>query len=173
MAFLLTIIILGFQCRNIIINLVSEELQMKYSSFLHVVSFRTVWLESPLTDCGATALYDVQCGGATCRNANCVSACGSSGFSGELDTVEFYQKRPTHFSFHSYGTRTDALRTSAYLRLRAQLERNSQNTNCNKQESRSQWPCGLRRRSSAARLLRLWVRIPPGAWMFVCCECCV
>jgi len=25
----------------------------------------------------------------------------------------------------------------------------------------------------AARLLRLWVRIPPGAWMFVCCECCV
>jgi hypothetical protein len=38
---------------------------------------------------------------------------------------------------------------------------------------RSQWPCGLRRRSSAARLLRLWVRLPPGAWMFVCCECCV
>jgi len=25
----------------------------------------------------------------------------------------------------------------------------------------------------AARLLRLWVRIPPGAWMSVCCECCV
>ena len=23
-------------------------------------------------------------------------------------------------------------------------------------------------RSSAARLLRLWVQIPPGAWMFVC-----
>ena len=39
--------------------------------------------------------------------------------------------------------------------------------------SRSQWPRGLRRRSAAARLLRLWVRIPPGAWMFVCCECCV
>ena len=37
----------------------------------------------------------------------------------------------------------------------------------------SQWPCGLRRRSAAARLLRLWVQIPPGAWMFVCCECCV
>ena len=32
--------------------------------------------------------------------------------------------------------------------------------------SRSQWPRGLRRRSAAARLLRLWVRIPPGAWMF-------
>ena len=39
--------------------------------------------------------------------------------------------------------------------------------------SRSQWPRGLRRRSTAVRLLRLWVRIPPGAWMFVCCECCV
>jgi len=25
----------------------------------------------------------------------------------------------------------------------------------------------------AARLLRLWVRIPLGAWMYVCCECCV
>jgi len=25
----------------------------------------------------------------------------------------------------------------------------------------------------AARLLRSWVRIPPGAWIFVCCECCV
>jgi len=39
--------------------------------------------------------------------------------------------------------------------------------------SRSQWPRGLRRRSAAARLLRLWVRIQPGAWISVCCECCV
>ena len=38
---------------------------------------------------------------------------------------------------------------------------------------RSQWPRGLRRTSAAARLLRLWVRIPPGAWIFVCCKCCV
>ena len=37
----------------------------------------------------------------------------------------------------------------------------------------SQWPRALRRRSSAARLLRLWVRIPPKAFMFVCCACCV
>ena len=43
----------------------------------------------------------------------------------------------------------------------------------NLKESRSQWPRGLRRRSSAARLLRLWVRISPGVWMFVRCECCV
>ena len=38
---------------------------------------------------------------------------------------------------------------------------------------RSQWPHGLRRRSATAYLLRLWVRIPPGAWMFVCSECYV
>ena len=38
---------------------------------------------------------------------------------------------------------------------------------------RSQWPRGQRRRSTAARLLRLWVRIPPEAWMSVCCKCCV
>jgi len=28
---------------------------------------------------------------------------------------------------------------------------------------------GLRRGSAAARMLRLWVRFPNGAWMFVCC----
>ena len=27
------------------------------------------------------------------------------------------------------------------------------------------------RKPQAADLLRLWVRIPPGAWIFVCCEC--
>ena len=37
----------------------------------------------------------------------------------------------------------------------------------------SQWPRGLRRGYSAARLLRSWVRILPGAWMSVCFECCV
>jgi len=39
--------------------------------------------------------------------------------------------------------------------------------------SQSQCPRGLRRSSTAARLLRLWVRILPGAWMFICCECCM
>ena len=39
--------------------------------------------------------------------------------------------------------------------------------------SRSQWRRGLRRRSAAALLLNLWVRIPPKAWMAVSCECCV
>jgi len=39
--------------------------------------------------------------------------------------------------------------------------------------SRSQSSRGLRRMSTAARLLILWVRIPPGAWVSFCCECCV
>ena len=39
--------------------------------------------------------------------------------------------------------------------------------------SQSQWPRGLRRRSAAARLLRSWVRIPPGARMLVYSEFCV
>ena len=38
---------------------------------------------------------------------------------------------------------------------------------------RSQWPRGLGCRFAAACLLRLWVRIPPGTWMSVCCECWV
>jgi hypothetical protein len=36
---------------------------------------------------------------------------------------------------------------------------------------RSQWPRGLRRLSAAARLLGLWVRIPPGVWMSVSHGC--
>ena len=37
----------------------------------------------------------------------------------------------------------------------------------------SQWPRGLKHGSATARMLRLWVRILPGAKMFVYCECCV
>jgi hypothetical protein len=44
---------------------------------------------------------------------------------------------------------------------------------CNHQVRLSQWPRGLRRRSTAARLLRSWVPIPLGAWTFVRFECCV
>jgi hypothetical protein len=38
---------------------------------------------------------------------------------------------------------------------------------------RTQWPRGLGSRTVATRLLRLWFRIPPGARMFFCRECCV
>ena len=34
----------------------------------------------------------------------------------------------------------------------------------------SQWPRGIRRKSAGARLLRLWVLIPPGAWISLSCE---
>ena len=40
-------------------------------------------------------------------------------------------------------------------------------------QSRSQWLRGLRLGSAAACLLGLQVRIPPGAWMCVSCECYV
>ena len=40
-------------------------------------------------------------------------------------------------------------------------------------DCRCRWPRGLRRGSAAARLLRLWVRVPPGAWIYVSCECSV
>jgi hypothetical protein len=38
---------------------------------------------------------------------------------------------------------------------------------------RPRWSRSLSRGSAVARLLRLWVRISPGAWMSVSCECCV
>ena len=38
---------------------------------------------------------------------------------------------------------------------------------------RSQWPCGLRRKIASSRLLELRVRIPPGTFMSVSCECCL
>jgi hypothetical protein len=37
----------------------------------------------------------------------------------------------------------------------------------------SQCPRELRYGSAAIHLIGLWVRIPPRAWMSVCCECCV
>ena len=36
---------------------------------------------------------------------------------------------------------------------------------------RFQWPRSLRRRSAAVRLPRVWVPIPPGVWISVCCGC--
>jgi hypothetical protein len=38
---------------------------------------------------------------------------------------------------------------------------------------RSQWLHGLKHASAAACLIGLQVRIPPGAWQSVCCDCCV
>jgi len=50
---------------------------------------------------------------------------------------------------------------------------NSVPEDCTNERScgRSRWPCDLRRRSSDPRLLRLRVRIPSMAWMFLCAVC--
>ena len=42
-----------------------------------------------------------------------------------------------------------------------------------KDNNRAPVPVPVAARSAAARLVRSWVRIPSGAWMFVLCECCV
>jgi len=75
------------------------------------------------------------------------------------------------------------LENSRSRRLRSALGRSA--TNCKLSQKvfvkiqyyrslgRSQRPRGLRRRSAAARLLRLWARIQPATRMSVCCECCV
>jgi hypothetical protein len=68
------------------------------------------------------------------------------------------------------------LRTSTSWRKWKEFELRStvcRNNNKYTEQSRSQWPRGLRRGSAAARLLGLWVRIPPRAWISVCCGCCV
>ena len=62
---------------------------------------------------------------------------------------------------HSYIKRNTNYETDAYSNYTGYILK-----------SRSQWPRGLRRKSAAARLLRLWVRIPPGAWMFIVSVVC-
>ena len=68
----------------------------------------------------------------------------------------------------------------SYYKVYAHISSNTTNrlggmlfTIRNSQLRLSQWPRGLRRRSTAARPLRLWVRIPPRAWMFVLWVLCV
>jgi hypothetical protein len=49
----------------------------------------------------------------------------------------------------------------------------AKNLDCKSEKPRSQSQRGLMRVPAAARLLGLRVRIPPGAWMSVSCECCL
>jgi hypothetical protein len=69
--------------------------------------------------------------------------------------------------YSTYTIQKPSTRTSYHMR------KYISNNVSNIINTRCQWPHGLRRRSAAARLLRSWVRIRPGAWMFVCCECCM
>ena len=64
-------------------------------------------------------------------------------------------------SFHATSTMCSLLPTQCIYQVRIFSK------------CRFQWPRGIRCRSAAARLPRSWVRIQPGAWMFVCCECYV
>ena len=70
---------------------------------------------------------------------------------------------------HTLST-NKSLKNNVTSSRKRNLHRNAVRIN---KSSRSQWPRGLRCRSTAARLLRLWVRIPPAAWMSVFCEYCV
>jgi len=81
---------------------------------------------------------------------------------------EWLQSQPKYFFFQRYPCTSESLEQlyGTQWRLRRKL------CHC-VPYSRSQWPRGLRRRFSAARLLRSWVLIPPRSWMLVCCECCV
>ena len=67
------------------------------------------------------------------------------------------------------------LRRTCCFSLQGQIDYNQDAATLHRprHKCRSQWPRGLRRRSAVARLLRLLVRIAPGATMFFCCECCV
>ena len=86
--------------------------------------------------------------------------------SGQTDWYHLNMRSP--FVHYCYMLETSTLENNTWRHLKLDI------TCCKKKGSssvgllsRSQWPRGLKRRSSAARLLRLWVRIPPGAWMFV------
>ena len=59
---------------------------------------------------------------------------------------------------------------SSKVRIKLYIN-SSLNLPVQRRKCRSEWPRGLRRRSAASRLLRLWVRAPPGAWMFFCRDC--
>jgi hypothetical protein len=56
-----------------------------------------------------------------------------------------------------------------YVCLSAQVSGRETRVHAGRWHARHSLRCG----SAAARLLRLWVRFRPGAWIFVCCACCV
>jgi hypothetical protein len=84
--------------------------------------------------------------------------------------------------FHVCTFETDPLICGTLVPLSVRFPNSSSNSsssssinniNISSSSSSSSSRRGLKRRSTAARLLRSWVRIPPGAWMFVvnvvCC----
>jgi len=86
--------------------------------------------------------------------------------------AQAHSKVPPHVIFHTaphHVTNSTKQSSSwhAYSRSASPLR------NPKTYYNRSQWPRGLRHGSAAARLLEWWLRIPPGVWMSVGCECCM
>jgi len=87
----------------------------------------------------------------------------------------------THWIFHTTRNVSDKISScnqnthisysTTFPRKSCRLWCDMKNTVQPDRPPRSQRPRGLGNRSSATRLMRLWVRIPAGAWIFVCCEC--
>jgi len=73
----------------------------------------------------------------------------------------FFSGNPNYKCFESANTKL--------LVLKLELQRNFVILTFKRP---TRWPRGLRRRSAATQLLRLWVRIPSEG-MDVCCGCCV
>jgi hypothetical protein len=100
---------------------------------------------------------------------------------GDSPASEFYVQtfRNTLFHIHKWWLYTTYEYGADRIKLHKQLSppryrySNSPNKVTNYKERRSQWPRDLIRGSAATHLLGLWIRIPPGAWMSVSCECYV
>ena len=109
-------------------------------------------LFSPLTACVGVETISYKLQGVSQRIARGAGCCQLN----YLDRVLSYR---THYS---------------WLLPKAKINYWTEFAEANPVHCRSQWPRGLRRRSAAAHLLGLWVRIPPGAWMsvlsVVCCQ---
>jgi hypothetical protein len=85
----------------------------------------------------------------------------------------YFRIRRVIFAFFTYNFSEEEITLLITIKLFSHLHITLFNTHILMNVGRSQQPRGLRRRSASTCLLRLWVRISPGAWTFVCRKCCV
>jgi hypothetical protein len=89
----------------------------------------------------------------------------SSGWDGKLIITSTQTVEPhLHFPITFY---------EVVLKNTGNIQTVTFNSSITEKTCRFQWPRSLRRESAAARLLELWVRIPPETWISVSCVCCV
>jgi hypothetical protein len=98
------------------------------------------------------------------RRWNSVIACDRYAFSPAA--VYFFRIHPSGLQFLRW-TRCRAGQSCSYGRIPETIFRK-----CEGYINRWQWPYLLRCGSAAARFMGPLVRIPPGPWMHVSCECC-